>query len=579
MRARDFDALGDTVFDVLVVGGGIHGLATALDASARGLKVALVEAGDFAAATSFNHQRTAHGGLRSLQSGRLDLARESIRERRALARIAPRLLRPMPFIVGTYRSWRKSRLALRAAFRIDRWLGRHRNDALEPELHLPVPRLTSRAATLKLFPGVRQGGLTGGANWYDYQIVHTNRLAIAFAAGADTRGARLVNYAEATSALRAVFAELPSPELRRPGAPAPKDGGAVSGMRVRDVLTGREIDVRARLTINAAGARVAEVMTMFGVTRDVPMVKAMNLVTSKPASDMALAAPSRSGRMLTLVPWHGRALVGTSQSDGFRQPSDLRVTEAEIEAFIADANSAFPALQLTRADVTLVHRGIVPASLARRSSWAPKLLRRRLGEGGRGTGGAELLGAPQILDHAGDGAPGAMTVIGVKYTTARAVGARVAAAAAKALGGATRRTDTDRAILPGAGIADHEALTIETARAVGLELAPPIIGHLTAIYGDRCAAIVRLMAERSDWRMPLVPGRPHVGAEVIHAIREESACTLADIAIRRTELGAAGHPGAEIVEAIAAIAAEELGWDADRRGAETAAVEQFYKIW
>src|SRR5436190_2827700 len=213
MRPRDFDALGETTFDVLVVGGGIHGLATALDAAARGLNVALVEAGDFAAATSFNHQRTAHGGLRSLQSGRFDHARESIRERRALARIAPRLLRPLPFILGTYRSWIKSRLALRAAFRIDRWLGRHRNDGLEPELHLPRARLTSRAATLKLFPGVRPDGLTGGANWYDYQIVHTNRLAIAFAEGADARGARLVNYAEAVSAIRP-----PSPQ----GASAPR---------------------------------------------------------------------------------------------------------------------------------------------------------------------------------------------------------------------------------------------------------------------------------------------------------------------------------------------------------------------
>ncbi len=91
-----------------------------------------------AAATSFNHQKTAHGGLRSLQSARLERARESIRERRALARIAPWLLRPLPFLVGTYRSLTRNRLALRAAFKLDAWLGRRRNDGVEPELHLPA---------------------------------------------------------------------------------------------------------------------------------------------------------------------------------------------------------------------------------------------------------------------------------------------------------------------------------------------------------------------------------------------------------------------------------------------------------
>src|SRR5687767_11052049 len=146
MRPRDLATLAGTTFDLLVVGGGIHGLAIAYDAASRGLTTALVEAADFGGAASFNHQRTVHGGLRSLQYGRLRYARYSIRERRALARIAPWMLRPLPFLVGTYRSVTRGRIALRAAFKLDAWLGRDRNEGLEPELHLPPARLMSKAA-------------------------------------------------------------------------------------------------------------------------------------------------------------------------------------------------------------------------------------------------------------------------------------------------------------------------------------------------------------------------------------------------------------------------------------------------
>jgi glycerol-3-phosphate dehydrogenase len=539
VRSRDFNQLADSTFDLLVVGGGIHGLATAYAAARRGLAVALIDKGDFGASTSFNHQHTAHGGLRSLQTGRLGYARESILERRALARIAPRLLRPLPFLVGTYRSVVRNRVALRGAFKLDAFLGRDRNEGVEPELHLPAAKLVSRAATLKLFPGIRQDRLTGGANWYDYQIVYGNRLTIAFAEGADARGARLVNYAAAIAAI--------------------KEHGRVVGMRVRDGLTGAEADVRARITINAAGAHAGGIMNMFGVSRELPLLKATNFVTSTPASDMALAGLAPNGSMLTMTPWLGRAMVGTFQSDTFKQPSDVPVTEAEIEAMIAAANGAFPALGLKREDVTLVHRGVVPAQKGR-------------------DGRAALLAAPRVIDHDADGASGAITVVGVKFTTARRVGEKAAEAAIRRIGKPSlgaRRGSLE--ILPGAEIADHEALAIETARAVHLELAPPIIRHLMTIYGDRCAAMVRLMAERSEWRMPLVPGRPNVGAEVIYAIRAEMACTLEDIVVRRSELGAAGHPGEEITRAAAAIVAEELGWDTDRRDREIAAVNAFYR--
>jgi len=210
MRPRDLTRFTVGSYDVLVIGGGIAGLTIAYEASSRGLRTALVDAADFGGATSFNHQKTAHGGLRSLQTGRLDRARSAIRERRALARIAPWLLRPLPFLVGTYRSSLRGRLPLRAAFAIDRTLGRRRNLGLEPELHLPLPRLLSKAATLRLFPGIKPDGLTGGAQWYDYQMVEGDRLTLAFAAAADRAGADLANHAEAFEALR--------------------DGGRISGM-------------------------------------------------------------------------------------------------------------------------------------------------------------------------------------------------------------------------------------------------------------------------------------------------------------------------------------------------------------
>ena len=170
MRPRDLDRLEAGTYDLLVIGGGIHGLAIAYEAASRGLRTALVEAADLGSGASFNHQKTAHGGLRSLQRGRLDRARDAIRERRTLARIAPWLLRPLPFLVGTYRSFIRSRLALRVAFAMDAWLGRSRNEGVEPELHLPAARLVSKAATLRLFAGIRRERLTGGAHWYVYQL-------------------------------------------------------------------------------------------------------------------------------------------------------------------------------------------------------------------------------------------------------------------------------------------------------------------------------------------------------------------------------------------------------------------------
>jgi len=539
MRPRDLASLEAGTYDLLVVGGGIHGLASAYEAASRGLRVALIEADDFGSGASFNHQKTAHGGLRSLGSLDLARARESIRERRALARIAPWFLRPLPFLIGTYRSVVKNRVALRAAFKLDSWLGRHRNDGVEPELHLPTPRLVSKAATLRLFRGIREDALTGGAQWYDYQMAEADRLTLAFAAAADRAGADLANHVEAVAAVR--------------------DGGRVAGMTARDRLTGTTMTIRASMTLNAAGARAGEIMRLFGAEREFPLLKAMNLVTSKPASDMALAAAAPGGRILTLTPWRGRALVGTSQSAAFAQPADTNVTAAEIHAFIDEANHAFPALHLTRADVTFVHRGIVPA-VARRD------------------GSPDLKPSPEIVDHTDSGAAGAMTLIGAKYTTARAAAERAVNAAARRLGRRLKPSRTAATTLPGAGIADHEALAIESARALRADVPLSLVRHLIRLYADAAPAVITLMHQRDDLRAPLDPAVETIGAEVLHVIRHEAALRLTDVVVRRTGLGAAGEPPRGAVQSAARIAAEELGWDDRRTTEEIAAVERIYAI-
>jgi glycerol-3-phosphate dehydrogenase len=539
MRPRDLDTLATTAYDVLVIGGGIHGLAAAYEAAGRGLRTALIDAADFGGAASFNHQKTVHGGLRSLQYGRLRYARHSILERRALARIAPWLLRPLPFLVGTYRSATRGRLTLRAAFRLDRWLGRDRNDGIEPELHLPAPRLVSKAATLRLFLGVRTENLTGGAQWYDYQMVESERLTFAFAAAADRAGATLANYVEATWPIR--------------------EGRRVTGWEVRDTLTGREFSVKASATINAAGAHGGAVMAMLGVKREYLLLKAMSLLTNKPASDMALAAPASHGRMLTLVPWRSRALVGTSQSKTFVGPADTGASAAEVETLVGDANWAFPSLKMSPADVRLVHRGVVPAV--------------------RGRGGVpELKMIPEVYDHASEAAEGAFTIVGAKYSSARAVAERVTGMVGRRLGKRLTRSRSATAVLPGAGIADHEALVIETGRALGLELSIATIRHLIARYAERGADIIRLMHEQPPLAEPLSPTEPTLRAEVVYVIRNEMATRLTDIVMRRTGLGASGHPGDEAVHECARLAAVELGWDAERTAEEVAGVERCYVV-
>jgi glycerol-3-phosphate dehydrogenase len=535
---RDLDRLGSEQFDLLIIGGGIHGLAAAYDAAGRGLRVALVERDDFGSGASFNHQRTVHGGLRALQRASLRRVRRGIHERRAFARIAPRYVTPFPFITGIYGRLTRGRLAMKAALRAYDAIGRARNAGVSQELHLPASRVESRTATMKLFPLVRQEGLRGGAVWYDYQMQQADRLTLAFALGAEAKGAALANHTDIVA-------------LERDA------GGRVTGARAVDRIGGRDVPIRASAVLSAAGSQAAAVAALAGLRLDLPLVRAMNVMTSRPAADIGLAAPTASGRMLTIVGWRGRALAGTGQSERL-VPFDAQPPDRdEVLAFIAQVNEAFPSFRLQPSEVTLVHHAVVPAVEGRR--------------------GPDLKPEPELIAHAKEGAPGFYTLIGVKYTTARQAAQDAVTRIGADIGKKPRRSRSGVDVLPTAEVADVEAIAVEAARAARVELPPALLRHLSAWYGSATPPVIALMAGRPEWREPLGPGTLVTGAEIAHAAHHEQALRLRDAVLRRTLLGSAGHPGAAAVDAAAAIMAEIHGWDAPRIAGEKRLLEDVYK--
>ena len=534
---RDLDRLTAQTFDLLVVGGGIYGLTIAYDAAQRGLSVALVERNDFGSGASFNHLRTIHGGLRYLQSLDLGRARESIRERRTTARIAPHAVRPLPFAVPVYRSLTRGKMAMRAGFLLDRIVAADRNRGVPASHRLPGGRVFSRNTAAQTFPGLRRQGLTGAAVFYDYVTTEPDRLTFSFAHAAVEHGAVLVNHLEAM---------------------APRvDGRRVTGVSARDTIGSRTIDVAARLTINATGGRVDALLKPLGITTGIPMLKAMNLVTRRDAGDEALGGRSRSGRNLFLVPWRERALFGTWESERPCDPDDTTVTEHEVTAFMGELNQAFPALDLTMDDVTLVHRGVVPAAVK-----------------GDQIG---LEGHEQIRDHAAQGFDGLLTVAGTKFTTARGVAERVVNTVMSKLQQKPVPCRTATTPLPGGSLRDIGLAIADARREFDEGLPTDTIPHLIAAYGSRYRDVMEIAGTRSDWRTRLAPDSPVIGAELVLAARKEMAPTLADAVIRRTPLGALGHPGDTALDRAAAIVGGELGWSDERRRDEITAVTRFYR--
>lgn len=531
---RDLRALADDRYDVLVAGGGIYGAALAWEAALRGLHVALVEQADFAAATSANSLKIIHGGLRYLQHGDLRRVRESVRERRALLRIAPHLVHPLPSIVPAYGHGLRGREVLALALLANNALSADRHRGLDdPQKRIPGGRMLSRGRTLALVPGIEQNGLTGGVLYADAQVWNAERLPLAFVRSAVERGARAANYAEVTGFLR--------------------EGERVVGAQVTDRLTGEVFEVRARHVVAAAGPWVNRLLGRAGVPERGRLIKAINVVVPPLFERAAVGIPSRGadgGRMFFVVPWRGTSLVGTYYAPYEGDPEAFRVTRADVEAFLAAVNRAYPPAGLVTEFVTFVHGGLLPA----------------------GTRGVRLARHAAIREHGPDGAPGLLTVVGVKYTTARAIAERTVDRIFALRGQAPPRSASAVTRLYGGQIERFDDFLSEQIRRDPLAAGERAVRRLVHHYGSALPDVLDHAGTAQGEEAAL-------RAEVLYAVREEMAQTLADVVLRRTGLGAAGHPGEAALRQCARLMAGELGWSEARTRQEIEDVNAAYPAW
>ncbi len=531
-RSRRFARLGETEFDLLVIGGGVTGAGIARDAALRGLTVALVEKADLANGTSSASSKLIHGGLRYLEQGELGLVFEGTRERALLMRLAPHLARPLPFLFPVYKSSRVGMFMVA--------IGMWAYDLLAMFRNYRRHEMLSRARTLRAEPELQGKGLNGAARYYDC-MTNDARLTLETALDAEDHRALVVTYAQVLELLG--------------------DGHRTTGARVRDLLDPRAladdpegaatVEVRARVTVVAAGPWSDELLGRAVGRRLLRPTKGVHIVLDRarlPVDHAVVLTGPRDGRVMFAIPWGARTIVGTTDTDEPEGADALEASRADVDYLLEAVNAYFPRLQATVGDVVSTWAGLRPLMSDEQSAHASDVSREH-----------EILN----LD------PGLLAIVGGKLTTYRLMAEQVVDRALRKLG--TRRAlDPCRTKdLPLPGAADPVALRDLGAYAASLAaehaLEPDVAEHLATTYGVRARDVLAAGKQAGVRPGRLVDDLPYLVDEVVYAARFELARRLDDVLRRRTLIFLqARDQGLGCCEEAARVMGDVLGWDAER---------------
>ena len=542
---RFIESYQEEIFDVIVIGGGITGASVAYEAATRGLTVALLEKKDFSWATSAVTSKMIHGGLRYLANGEIGLVRESLRERRVLENIAPNFVYPQP-VMMTHNStqFKNNKWVVKIGMLMYDALSYDKNFTWDKSKKIPMHKTISRQEVLKREPNVRATGMTGASIFYDCSSIFPERLTLAFIKSAVAYGAKVSNYTKVTGFC---FDEAHN----------------VTGVQVQDLLNGTCHKINGTFTINCGGPWADLVLGLAksnsnGCTlrrsEGIHIITAKSLLSGK----YAVGSMTPAGRHFFLIPWRGHTLIGTTDKPYIGNPDEYHVTRQSIDELIAEVNASFGDGTLSFADVLHAFGGLRP--LVEEQTEETYTCSRRY----------------EIFDNTEEGLNGLITVEGGKYTTSRRLAENCLKTVATKISRPLKQSITDKHHLSGCDITDMNNFLLTIARD-NPDFAGNTMDYLGSNYGTEYDAILKLAREDAALA-EAVNADGEILAQVTYAIRHEMARTLSDIVMRRTGIGTLGHPGEEVLQKVADLAARELNWDADKVKQEIADVNNLLKL-
>ncbi|HEU0233954.1 MAG TPA: glycerol-3-phosphate dehydrogenase/oxidase [Gallionella sp.] len=522
---REFSALQGQTFDLLVCGGGIYGAWAAYDAVLRGLKVALVEQGDWAEATSSASSKLIHGGLRYLESLDFRLVKKALAERQCLLHVAPHRVWPLRFGVPVYSGSRVGMLRLKAGLTLYDHLADAPDEMMRERMR---HRHFGRAEFSGRFPFLEEAGLEGGFTYGDAQTDDA-RLVLELVAGAMAHGAVCVNYARLIA--------------------WNEDHGKVCGATIQDMLGADRMEVRARQAVSTAGQWIAEDAAKRAWCR---LSKGVHLVMpALQASEALLMTAKSDGRVFFVIPWYGRTLLGATDTDYRGGLDRVTVEEGDVDYLLAAANHYLKAAW-TRQDVIGSYAGLrvmkqsgeeLPSAVSR--DW-------------------ELKTASNGLHHS----------IGGKITSAREDAACIVDAVCAALN-IDAVCATGRRDFPWKPQQDFSAwLEENSAHAQRLGIDAESAKWLLRRHGRRSEDVFRLVEESPQLGGCIVPDLPFILADLLFCARDEMAIHLSDLLRRRLPLLILARLGESDLRRLAELVAPTLGWDAGRIAQEVEACQQ-----